>query len=105
MGLQHPLFGSGQGSGGSPTSWAVISDILFNGMDSKGAELICSNPGEDITSARNEDGYVDDTALGVDGRDNKVTERLTSAAQRHERTMYATGRKLALHKCMWVVVN
>ena len=78
---EHPLFGSGQDSGVSPTFWAVIADILFNCMDSKGAELIFSNPGGDITSARNEDGYVDNTALGVDGRDNKVTEQLTSAAQ------------------------
>ena len=74
-------------------------------MDSKGAELILSNPGGDITSARNEDGYVDDTALGVNGRDNEVTEQLTSAAQRQERTLYATGGKLALNKYTWVLVN
>ena len=74
-------------------------------MDSKGAELRFSNPRKDIISARNEDGYVDDTALGVDGRDARVPESLKSAAQQHERTMYATGGKLALNKCTWVLVN
>ena len=102
---QHPLYGTGQGSGGSPTFWAVIADIMFNSMDSNGAELVFTNPRRDKISARNEDGYVDDTALGVDGRDNRVTERITTAAQRHERTLYETGGKLALHKCTWVFMT
>ena len=99
------LFGTGQGSGGLPTFWAVIADVLFNCMDSKGLELIFTNPGGSRVSARNEDGYVDNTSLGVDGRDSKVTERITAAAQRHERTLYATGGKLALNKCTWVLVQ
>ena len=70
---EHPLFGSGQGSGGSPTFWAVIADVLFNCMDSKGAALILSNPSGDVISARNKDRYVNDTLLGVDGRDTNVT--------------------------------
>ena len=74
-------------------------------MDSKGAELILSNPGGDIVSSRNKGRYVDNTALGVDGRDDNVVERITRAAQQHERTLYATGGKLALNKCMWVLVN
>ena len=36
---EHPIFGSGQGSGGSTTLWAVIADVIFNCMGSKGAEL------------------------------------------------------------------
>ena len=82
---EHPLFGSGQGSGGSPTFWAVIADVLLNCMDSKGTELILSNSSGDVISARNEDGYVDDTLLGVYGRDTNVTARLTTTAQCHER--------------------
>ena len=38
-GKDYPLFGSGQGSGGSPTFWAVIADVLFNTMDSHGAGM------------------------------------------------------------------
>ena len=62
---EHPLFGSGQGSGGSPTFWEVIADILFNCMNSKGAELVLTSPSRDTISERNEDGYVDNTTLGV----------------------------------------
>lgn len=101
----HPLYGTGQGSGGSPTFWAVIADILFNSIDSKGAQLVFTDPRRERTSARSEDGYVDDTALGVDGRDEQVIARLTTAAQRHERILYATGGKLALHKCTWVLMS
>ena len=35
--VDYPLFGSGQGRGGSPTFWAVIADVLFNIMDGHGA--------------------------------------------------------------------
>ena len=48
---------------------------------------------------------MDNTALGVDGRDERVAEHLQSAAQQHEQTLYATGGKLALNKCTWVLVN
>ena len=101
----HPLHGTGQGSGGSPTFWAVIADVLFNSMDSQGKGLVFNSPRRDVVSARNEDGYVDDTALGVNGRDGRVMERITTAAQRHERILYATGGKLALHKCAWVLMT
>ena len=53
----------------------------------------------------NDNGYVDDMSLGVDGRDGKVMSRLTVAAQQHKRTLFATGDKLALQKCTWVLVN
>ena len=43
-----------------------------------------SNLVKDIISERNEDGYVDDTAMGVDGRDARVAKRLHSVEQRHE---------------------
>ena len=43
--------------------------------------------------------------IGVDGRDINVIGKLTTAAQWYERTLFATGGKLALHKCTWVLVN
>ena len=103
--VDFPLFGSGQGSGGSPTFWAVIADVLFNTMDGYGTELQLRDPAGAIVSKRNEDGYVDDTSLGVDGRDINVVGRLRTAAQRHEKVLFATGGKLALSKCTWVFIN
>ena len=100
-----PLFGSGQGSGGSPTFWAVIADALFNTIDDYGHGLSLQDPRATVRCNRNEDGYVDDTSLGVDGRDNNPHERIITAAQRHERVLYATGGKLALKKCTWVLIT
>ena len=102
---EFPLFGTGQGSGGSPTFWAVIADVLFNTMDEYGHGMKLQDPSGRLHNARNEDGYVDDTSLGVDGRDEDVHGRISAAAQRHERVLYATGGKLALRKCTWVLIE
>ena len=101
----QPLFGTGQGSGGSPTFWVTIADALFNAIDSYGPGLILRSPNGNKTSARNEDGFVDDTALGVDVRDDDLLKRLTTNAQRHERMLYSSGGKLALNKCTWLLIN
>ena len=77
----------------------------FNLIDAHGAELDLSSPTKSLRSKRNKDGYVDDSSLGVDGRDGRVMSRLTIAAQQHERTLFATGGKLALQKCTWVLVK
>ena len=90
----YPLFGSGQGSGGSPTFWAAIADVLFDTMDDFGPGLVLQDPRGDQISQRSKDGFVDDTSLGVDGRDQNVIGRLTESAQRHERVLYATGTNL-----------
>ena len=48
---------------------------------------------------------MDDTSIGVDGRDKKPVERITTQAQQHKRTLFATGGNLALQKCTWVLIN
>ena len=65
--LEHTLFGTGQGSSGSPMFWALIAGALFNSMDANGHGLVLSNPNGSNVSRKNKDGYVDDTSLGVDG--------------------------------------
>ena len=93
---EHHLLGSGQGSGGFPTFWAVIADVLFNYIDKRGAGMILVSPTRDRVRTRNEERYVNDTALGVDRRDNNMVDRITTTAQQHKRTIYATGGKLAI---------
>ena len=58
------------------------------------------DPTDTVVSKRNEEGYV-----GVDGRNANVLNSLSTSAQRHERILYATGGKLALQKCTWVLVT
>ena len=83
----------------------MIADALFNYIDAHGTRLELACPRDSTLRKRNEDGYVDNTSLGVDGRDRNIMGRLTTVAQRQERTLYATGGKLALHKCTWVLIN
>ena len=84
----HLLFGTGQGSGGSPTFWAVIVDVLFNTMDSPGARMVLSSPRGTMVSKRTEGGYVDKNCLEVESQDDDVVGRITLAAQQHERVLH-----------------
>ena len=52
-----------------------------------------------------EDSYVDDTSLGVDGQDDDVVGKINLAAQQHEQVLCATGGKLSLPKCAWILIN
>ena len=54
----------------------MIDDIILQTMDEYGYGMEITNPTKQRTNRRNEDVYVDDAALGVDGRDDWVTERL-----------------------------
>ena len=63
----HKHFGTGQGSGGSPTAWNVIDDVLLHALDSKGTGMNLSNPTGTVTHGRNEDVFVDDANLSVNG--------------------------------------
>ena len=45
----------------------MIADVLFNTMNNHEAGLELINPTDQVYIKRNEDRYVDDTSLGVDG--------------------------------------
>ena len=99
------VFGTGQGRGGSPNFWHAVSDVMFECIDKELTGLLLTNPSEKITSERNEDAFVDDTAMVADEREGDVVETLTHNSQVHERYLYATGGQLALHKCFWCLVS
>ena len=85
--------------------WYAISDVIFDTKDSYGSSCVLSNPQKDIIQSRTEDGFVDDSSAGVEGRDDRAEHRLQELSQRHEKVLHATGGKLALHKCMWVMLE
>ena len=62
-----------------------------------------SNPTGTVTHGRNEDVFVDDANLSVNGA--RSTQRIQIKAQQHEQGLLAAGGKLALHKCSWVVLQ
>jgi hypothetical protein len=102
---EHVLFGTGQGSGGSMPSWYAISNVIFDTIDSYGSSCVVSNPQKYITQSRTEDGFVDESSASVNGRDNRAEHRLQEMSQRHKKVLHATGGKMALHKCMWVMLE
>ena len=99
----HKHFGTGQGSGGSPTAWNVIDDVLLQTMDEQGMGLNLTNPQGSIQHQRNEDVFVDDAHLVVNGQNS--AHLVQTKSQQHEQALFATGGKLALHKCTWFLLQ
>ena len=100
----YTVFGTGQGSGGSPTFWNAVADVMFHCIDNDLDGIKLSNPDQTIVNERNEDAFVDDTSLIIDDVKGEVVDILTHNSQVYERYLYATGGKLALHKCFWFLV-
>lgn len=98
------VFGTGQGSGGSPAFWLAISNVMLGCIDRDYSGIRLTNPQQTVIVDRNEDVFVDNASMAVDNREGCVVASLHDHAQCHERYLYATGGQLALHKCFWVLV-
>ena len=57
-----------------------------------------------VVSELNEYGFVDDTFLGIDGRDQNILCRIQTSTQRRKRTLITNSGKLSLHKCSWILI-
>ena len=65
--------------------------------------LNLNNPTDTVRHQRNEDVFVDDANLVVNGKEPQRC--IQHKSQQHEQTLYATGGKLALQKCTWVILQ
>ena len=97
--LFKKLFGTEQGSGGSPHFWLYISKVILTCIDMELFGFTCSNPNRLVICSRNEDTFVDDSGLAINGDNGDVFENLCTHSQTHEKFLHVTGGKLALHKC------
>ena len=84
------MFGTGQGSGGSPHFWSAISEVILSFVDSELQGFSCSNPQITLTCDYNDDAFVDDSSLAVDGRGGDVVEKLRYHSQFHKRFLHVT---------------
>ena len=66
--LEEHLFGTGQGSGGSPAFWLATSETILNTMDDNTAGYSVTGPDGRITSSPNEDKFIDDASLMTNRR-------------------------------------
>ena len=103
--LSKNLFGTGQGSGGSPHFWTAISDVILSSIDSSLPGFTCNNPQRMLVSTQNEEAFVDESGLVVDDAGGNVVEKLQVHSQIHEKYLHVTGGKLALQKCFWILVE
>jgi len=111
--LDNYLFGTGQGTGWSPPTWGSLSDVISKIMDehSPGMKLVHPNR---MSIERVIDAFVDDVNSGLTfdsfqdflvrhptlvptGKD--VYDQTQKMVQFYSHILFATGGKLALHKC------
>jgi hypothetical protein len=107
------LFGTGQGSGASPSVWLTLSICLLSALTAlapMAMKLI--DPWEDIVDERNADAYVDDMSGGVCDASQRepipYTELIRNmqwSAQIWERVLYSSGGALELRKCFWYLIH
>jgi hypothetical protein len=106
-----PLFGTGQGSGASPSAWLTLVVILLQTLDRLIPDRInFSSPKGDIQHSRLSDAFVDDTYLGFTSSDDTATlesliSRLQDIAQTWEHLLFLSGGKLNLSKCSWYILR
>jgi len=108
------LFGTGQGTGWSPPSWAALSDIVSRIMNKHTPGMKLGHP-DGTSIERTLDAFVDDTTGGLtkDGFDDFTPANSASPVQKqptlyeqteanvqfYGRVLFTTGGRLALHKC------
>ena len=104
--LGKRLFGTGQGSGGSPAFWLTTSETILNAMTRNTDGYNVSNPNGNIVHKRIEDKFIDDASLMTNGDNSRqAVEKLATNSQKHERYLFSTGGRLALHKCFWTLMT
>ena len=80
--LFEPLFGTGQGSGASPSAWLSLVVLLLQTIDRLVPERMAFTSGDGtITHSRLVDAYVDDTSLGFTSSSDQSTSDLISRLQ------------------------
>jgi exonuclease III len=108
---EGPLFGSGQGSGGSPPLWLITWVALSNALSSEMIGMSFCSPDHSNPTSRNNDGFVDDTTGGVNDTHSStplspidLATLLHKQAQLWERLLNASGGRLELPKCFYYLI-
>jgi hypothetical protein len=104
-----PIYGTGQGSTGSPCFWALISIILFNIMAEIAHSIYFTDPHGLLALQRTMEAFVDDTDVAVNDTEERLTSRemarvLHTDAQHWEKLLFTSGGKLELSKCFFYIM-
>ena len=107
----EPLFGTGQGSGASPSVWLSLVVILLQTLDRLIPDRVnftCSSGA--VKHKRLADAFVDDTALCFTSSSDATSYeqliiKLQHIAQTWEHLLFLSGGKLNLSKCSWYILR
>jgi hypothetical protein len=105
----EPLFGTGQGSGASPSVWLTLVVLLLNTLDRVIPDRISFRSADgNIEHRRLVDAFVDDTAAGITDNGklsmDELVSKLEMVAQKWEKLLHYSGGALNLTKCSWYVM-
>ena len=106
------LFGTGQGSGASPSVWLTLVVCLLSALSAIATvAMTFADPWQDLFDKRNADAFVDDSANGVSDAHQEVpmpvpeiVGHLQHTAQTWERILFSSGGSLNIPKCFWYLV-
>ncbi|KAI2499411.1 hypothetical protein MHU86_15056 [Fragilaria crotonensis] len=104
-----PLFGTGQGSGASPSVWLTLVVVLMNTLDRMIPERMeFLSPDSQMSHSRLIDAFVDDTSLGFTDPGmislETMIAKLKHMAQTWENLLFYSGGALNLTKCSWHIM-
>jgi hypothetical protein len=103
----EPLFGTGQGSGASPSVWLTLVVILLNTLDRIIPERTSFISPTGTSCSRLVDAFVDDTSLGFTSSESTYEDmirRLQEISQTWEHLLHLSGGALNLKKCNWYIL-
>ena len=104
--FSKPPQGMGQGNGGGPTIWSVLSSTVFEELRDKGYNTeFCMAISKGLFEMCGFS-YVDDSDLIADGQNRiEVHSKLQKTLTQWDKTMEVTGAAIATDKCWWYLVD
>ena len=72
----HQLFGTDQGSGGSPHFWIAMLEVIISCIDSELEGFTCANPMVTVVKWQNKYTFVDNSGLAVGDQGGDVVATL-----------------------------
>ena len=104
----YPIYGTGQGSGNSPTIWLVISSVLFKCYEDKAYGAIFESPDRKLRMKLFRTSFVDDTTSYVNKfcqdippKPKELIAMLTHDSQLWSDLLWKSGGALELPKCSY----
>ena len=106
----EPLFGTGQGSGASPSVWLTLVVLLLHSLDRIIPDRMNFSAPSGRTHSRLSVAVIDDTSVGFTSSDSSVSyedliKRLEHIAQSWEHVLHLSGGQLNLKNCSWFAMR